>query len=295
MPSEQSSDPVGRQKTVEPGGFWHASRRRLSLVGAVSGESSESSAIVTHPTGHAGLRPPPKNGARAALLGIAYAGALDRVTPRGYPWANFDSGCGGVHLGFNPPSVPDLRCFSGRAVECFYRAAGPSSGGFRQWVMADPVACQTAYDRILGPHHRGAERPKTVNIRQAERAAREAAQNNLTARQSLERVAAYLGINPKLPTHVLAQEIEGALRVARAVRFLSRGVPGELRCGMCGDTEGGPWLVRDGVMICEACDDIRSRTLPGNCMTCGGTGSDPLAESGPCFTCRGTGRRLEAQ
>lgn len=134
-----------------------------------------------------------------------------------------------------------------------------------------------------------------MNIREAERAAEEAAKNALTTRETIERIAVYLGVDRKQPLHLLAQDIEKALRVARAVRFLSRGVPGELRCGMCGDTEGGPWLVRDGVMVCELCDEIITRTRPGNCVICGGTGSDPLAESGPCLTCRGSGRRLEAQ
>lgn len=113
----------------------------------------------------------------------------------------------------------------------------------------------------------------------------------LTTRETLERIARRLGIDPDQRMSALAAQIEEAVRVARAVRLLTRGVP----CGLCGDTEVGPWLVRDGVMVCEACDEILRLTIPGNCLICGGTGSDPLAESGPCLTCRGTGRRLEAR
>lgn len=31
-----------------------------------------------------------------------------------------------------------------------------------------------------------------------------------------------------------------------------------VRCSVCGDEDRGPWLTRDGRVLCEACDEVAS-------------------------------------
>ncbi len=75
----------------------------------------------------------------------------------------------------------------------------------------------------------------------------------------LQRIARRLGIRPEQEAHILAGEIETAVRIFQTVKMLCRG-GGEMRCTLCHD-DGGPFLVRDSRLICEECDSILGHTF----------------------------------
>jgi hypothetical protein len=80
-------------------------------------------------------------------------------------------------------------------------------------------------------------------------------ENYLTTRATLQRIARTLGIDPEQETHVLAGEIEeGFRKLARSIGVVLATSELTIKpCCMCGDTEGGPWLIVGNKMFCESC------------------------------------------
>lgn len=123
----------------------------------------------------------------------------------------------------------------------------------------------------------------------------------LRTRDTLQRIAKGLGIDPDQETHVLATKIEEEVKtlvdsVSRTAGIIADAIQSQaektdfIRCSLCGLDES-PLCIRDGRLICEDCDDSLSQQRP--CHACRGTGEGTGVAPGvlvACGHCGGTGR-----